>query len=819
MSLVDVVVNTGKVIGIAGLVSVVINGAVYRNYAKDHLKKFENPLDETKEVLATFDVSKDIDEGGFFFGLATAPAHVEDELDDAWLEFAKETFPKKMKPEHKYPPFGGAGEGEAGATSAVKEVEDVTVRGLGESEMDPEAEKRAVSSTLQGGGEGEDQDPSLSQSMVLVDPSDSNGGQSSSLAESGVLVSRAEEANNGGEKSAAGEWEVVGGGLRAVVPLGTTENVSNSGEEKQMKAPLLARAPVRQRSRRSTQDPIMTYVDKLQVLDPTRPVRKLWGKVSECVHGSEEQRKKKERKKKEEEEEDEDDDYSPNVAAFHNVPYPGTRLKFWTEPDTELQLAQEANQSVFRLGVDWGRIMPREPVDGASNAVDWAAVKHYRWILERVRAHNMEIMLSLFHHSLPKWAAVYGGWKEEKTVRYFLDFSRLVAAEYGDLVKWYVTFNEPHVFAMLTYCAGAWPGANPNLLESATSALPKGAFERVMGYMADAHNLSYDILHAEAKNKGRTVKVGISHHVSWMRPYGLFDTPIASLSTLLTRFAFVDDVCENCEFIGINYYGQEFACGPGLKLVPSEEYSDSGRGVLPEGLYRSLLMFHKRYNIERKLDVPFYVTENGIADGTDYIRRPYILEHLLAIRAAMDQGVPVKGYLHWTTSDNWEWADGYGPKFGLVHVDRANNLKRTKRPSFYLYAEVSKTGKVTRAQRDEAWGSLMEAAAAGKERPFFRQVEPNGLMYAGGLDVPITRPLIQRDWRFGHYVPEGLQDPVSRVGRFLLRVATFGQFGKNQRKQNYKIITKQYNPSTFQKSLPSGAPSAEESSNSQFATV
>lgn len=160
-------------------------------------------------------------------------------------------------------------------------------------------------------------------------------------------------------------------------------------------------------------------------------------------------------------------------------------------------------------------------------------------------------------------------------------------------------------------------------------------------------------------------------------------------------------------------------CGAGLKLVETDEYSESGRGVYPDGLYRVLLQFNERY---KHLDIPFIITENGVSDETDLIRRPYLLEHLLAVYAAMLmvsnsnlvthafmtartlesclwvfllpfiyphlQGVRVIGYLFWTISDNWEWADGYGPKFGLVAVDRANGFARIPRPSYHLFSKV-----------------------------------------------------------------------------------------------------------------------------------
>jgi beta-glucosidase/6-phospho-beta-glucosidase/beta-galactosidase len=132
---------------------------------------------------------------------------------------------------------------------------------------------------------------------------------------------------------------------------------------------------------------------------------------------------------------------------------------------------------------------------------------------------------------------------------------------------------------------------------------------------------------------------------------------------------------------------QEVLSGAGLMLVPDEEYSEAGRGVYPDGLFQVLVAFYDRYRI-RKPNLRYIITENGFADARDLIRRPYLLEHLLAVHAAIKQGVPVDGYLQWTISDNWEWADGYCPKFGLVDVDRGHNLTRVPRPSYYLYQQA-----------------------------------------------------------------------------------------------------------------------------------
>lgn len=615
--LVAVAVTAAKLAGVLATVTVVANAISFSRYRSKNLGRFHSPVDDSAETIADFNVNpSDEEENGFFFGLATAPAHVEDKLNDAWLQFAEEKPCEDSDQEHQVKP--------------------------------PDALMAAAA------GDG-------------------------------------------------------------------TSHPASSAEIK---------------NSRKKRKPMKVAMEAM-------------------IRGFE--------KFVEEEEPDPSSEEVHNVAAWHNVPHPEERLRFWSDPDTELKLAKNTGVSVFRMGVDWTRIMPNEPSDGLKGTINFAALERYKWIIQRVRSYGMKVMLTLFHHSLPPWAGEYGGWKLEKTVDYFMDFTRLVVDSVSDMVDYWVTFNEPHVFCMLTYCAGAWPGGNPDMLEVATSALPMGVFNQAMHWMAVAHSKAYDYIHEHSETPKPLV--GVAHHVSFMRPYGLFDLAAVTVANSMTLYPYLDSISDKMDYIGINYYGQEVVSGAGLKLVETDEYSESGRGVYPDGLFRMLLQFHERY---KHLNVPFIIAENGVADETDLIRRPYLLEHLIAIYAAMLMGVRVIGYLFWTISDNWEWADGYGPKFGLVAVDRANNLQRNPRPSYHLFSKVVTTGRVSREDRERAWYELSKAAKEGKCRPFYRASDKHGFMYAGGLDEPMMRPYIDRDWRFGQYEMEGLQDPLSRFCRFII---------------------------------------------------
>ncbi|XP_068658558.1 beta-glucosidase-like SFR2, chloroplastic [Aristolochia californica] len=624
MSVVALFVSATKLAGVLFTLTVTANAFSYSRYRKKNLHPFRSPIDESSDVLADFSVdpTKE-DEDQFFFGLATAPAHVEDKLNDAWLQFAEESPCADLEPMQ------------------------------------------------------------ASQHADTIIGSASGGGGSH-------------------------QAKMFGG-----------EPTRTKKKRKSLKVAMEA-----------TIRGIIKYSDEEVSEDEETPAV-----TPDCNH---------------------------NIAAWHNVPRPEERLRFWSDPDIELKLAKDTGISVFRMGIDWTRIMPEEPEDARGDTVNFAALVRYKLIIQKVRSYGMKVMLTLFHHSLPPWAGEYGGWKMEKTVDYFMKFTRLVVDSVSDLVDYWVTFNEPHVFCILTYCAGAWPGGRPDMLEAATSALPTGVFNQAMHWMAVAHAKAYDHIHQHSTITKAIV--GVAHHVSFMRPYGLFDIAAVTLANSLTLFPYLDAICGKLDFIGINYYGQEVISGAGLRLVSNDEYSESGRGVYPDGLYRMLLEFHKKY---KHLNVPFIITENGVSDGTDLIRQPYLLEHLLAVYAAMTMGVPVLGYLFWTTSDNWEWADGYGPKFGLVAVDRANGLARIPHPSYYLFSKVVKTGKVTKIDRARVWYELQSPAKEHKTRPFYRAVNKNGLMYAGGLDKPTWQQFVERDWRFGHYEMEGLQDPLSRIYRFV----------------------------------------------------
>lgn len=464
------------------------------------------------------------------------------------------------------------------------------------------------------------------------------------------------------------------------------------------------------------------------------------------------------------------------VKAWREAGHPELRLKFWTDYKTEIDLAKQLGVKVFRMGVDWGRLVPKQPENTCPGQAepcyegiqDEAALAHYKEIIAYVRRQGMSVMMTLFHHSPPRWLNDLkvdhkgkrnsGGWTNAAAPYMFEAFSRdAVEALKGDVDMW-VIFNEPAVFASLAYGAGIWPPAEGmNYMAMFKLGWFEGKVLKAFDLMIDAHKRVYRMIKSlDTARSGDPLTasmgpayVGVAHNVSYQTARSAVAQQIASYMRSTLNYKFIDGIIDSLDFLGLNYYGEEVISLNGVPPVPDKEYSESGRAVNPQGLYITLMQFHARYLQQRR--IPIIITENGISDGTDKLRPAYLIEHLLAIDAARAKGVPIIGYVFWTLSDNWEWADGYCPRFGLVAVDRTTpDLRRTRRPSFDLYHDIATSGRITPLQRDDAWEQVW--THRGTVRPFCRSADGKN-----SLDRPADRLIVESDWRFA--VPETVPPP------------------------------------------------------------
>lgn len=414
-----------------------------------------------------------------------------------------------------------------------------------------------------------------------------------------------------------------------------------------------------------------------------------------------------------------------NVRGWQVTAHPERRLEFWTKPEAELDLARELGVQSFRMGVDWGRVMP------TATTFDEKAIEHYRTILQAVRARGMKVMLTLMHHSVPAWVQAQNGWHEEKTKTAFVAFSKRMIEEFHTDVDWWITFNEGNVFVVNAYMLGIWPPGEKSSPLSLFALGPiRGAGIKAMDSMIEVHNEVYDWAH----QKFPAIKIGLAHNMAHYTAEGWFDQVKASFADRLMNWRMPERARGKLDFFGFNYYGAEWIKGTSIDLGRADEYSESGRAIDVAGLLGLLREIHQRFP-----KLPVIVTENGIADVNDGIRGAYHVEHLLAVSQALSEGVPVEGYYVWSLTDNLEWSDGYCPKFGLTAVDRTT-FQRIPRGSFKLYQGIIQSRTITPELRAQEWSKV--SALQGQPRPFCRDADG-----VTAYDEAKSKPYSRFDWR------------------------------------------------------------------------
>jgi len=345
----------------------------------------------------------------------------------------------------------------------------------------------------------------------------------------------------------------------------------------------------------------------------------------------------------------------------------GRGVEHYKRYPEDMDIAKDLHLNAFRFGIEWSRI---EPEEGQWND---EAVDHYKQYILALRKRGIEPFLTIWHWTTPVWFHNKGGFKHRENIKYFERFVAKVAAEFSDDITYVITLNEPNVYAVFSYGTGYWPPQERNWLN----------FARVYYNLMLAHKRSYKIL----KDQKPSLQIGIAAqlaNIQAKRPHNVFD----GLSTKWMRYFwnwwFLRRIRNHQDFVGFNYYFTDYYTGMLQRENPTLPKNDLGWYMEPEGLYPLLLRVWARFK------VPIFVTENGLADARDGHRRWWIEETMVAMEKAISEGVDLRGYFHWSLLDNFEWAFGWWPKFGLVEVDRENGMKRTIRPSAKWFANKIK---------------------------------------------------------------------------------------------------------------------------------
>ena len=368
----------------------------------------------------------------------------------------------------------------------------------------------------------------------------------------------------------------------------------------------------------------------------------------------------------------------------------------------DLDLAALLGLNAYRFSIAWPRILPSGP-NGAPNA---KGLDFYSRLVDGMLERGLEPWATLYHWDLPQRLQELGGWNNRDTVEEFVVFADAVSRRLGDRVRNWMTHNEPWCTAFEGYYDGSrapglrsWRTAlqvSHHVLLSHGKAIPV--------LRANVHDARVGIalsLHPPAGATSSEADIAAARRYDGLRNRWFLD-PLYGRGYPADIWALCGDdapqvasgdlaaIATPTDFLGFNYYFPEtVANAPGhgplaARVVPTPgaERTDSGWEVSPQGLCALLERLKREYGPQE-----IYITENGASyedrlapDGAiaDAKRRHYLRRHLLAVHEARARGVPVNGYFAWTLMDNFEWAEGYTQRFGLVHVDFATQQRRLK---------------------------------------------------------------------------------------------------------------------------------------------
>ena len=370
----------------------------------------------------------------------------------------------------------------------------------------------------------------------------------------------------------------------------------------------------------------------------------------------------------------------------------------------DVALMKEIGLKSYRFSVSWCRIVPEE------GKINEEGLRFYSELVDELTRNGIEPLVTLYHWDLPIWVNEKGRWLSNTTIDDFVFYVEAVVKRLSDRVRYWITFNEPQCFLMNGYMQGVHAPFKRNYL-----AMPK--FSKVF---MRANKKAVDIIRAhalrkpmvglsyatgafipdnetdpssveQARRKSFNEGMGLMNNRLWMDPVilgkGVSAYGIYHISNRIAK-----EVKADFDFIGVNHYEAfNYSAWGGDKTIDRSKLPLSQLGWVMDGrsMYWTLKFIYERYHL------PIMITENGVAlddkviDGTvdDEKRISFMDDYLANMKKAMKEGVEVLGYNHWSLMDNFEWAEGYASRFGLIYVDYGS-LKRALKNSAYHYKHI-----------------------------------------------------------------------------------------------------------------------------------
>ena len=354
--------------------------------------------------------------------------------------------------------------------------------------------------------------------------------------------------------------------------------------------------------------------------------------------------------------------------------------------EEDIALAASLGLNTHRFGIEWSRIEP------SAGEFSNAELDHYARVLDACHAHGLKPVVTFNHFTVPVWFAARGGFEAPDSPALFARFCDRVARRLGNRMHLATTFNEANIQLLVRLMpthAASLPAAREMMAAAARatgsprfSSLAYADADVVTPLMQQAHRQGYAAIKAAAPR----LPVGLTLTTQDIQPVGAGSIADRVRDQLYGEW--LDVARSHADFIGLQTYTRFLVDATGIVAPPAEaERTAAGYEFYPQALASTIRWSH------RTIAKPIYVTENGIATDDDSRRIAFIDQALAGLRACLDEGIAVHGYLHWSLLDNFEWTAGYAQHFGLVAVDR-ETFRRTPKPSALHLGAIARANRV-----------------------------------------------------------------------------------------------------------------------------
>lgn len=376
-------------------------------------------------------------------------------------------------------------------------------------------------------------------------------------------------------------------------------------------------------------------------------------------------------------------------------------FRHWKE---DVALMKQIGLKSYRFSVSWPRVIPRE------GEVSKEGLRFYSDLVDGLLSAGIEPLVTIYHWDMPMWVYKKGGWMSEEIIPLFRDYTKVVVEALSDRVKWWLPMNEPGCFIMNGYLQGVHAPFKRNY--PALSKLTRNCM------LANAQAVRTIRRHAKTKplvgialssgayvpDKETPEKIKEARRLSmeegcglmanrwWMDPM-LAGRPVRAYGVYATKQKDMEEIHQPLDFVGLNIYTSFNDADWGMKrrkTAPGAPRNSLGWVIDERCMYWNIRFVYERYGL------PVMVTENGLAandivsvDGKvhDPYRIDFMKRYLGQLKRAVGEGIPVLGYQHWSVMDNFEWAEGYDPRFGLIYVDYATD-RRIIKDSAWEYRDI-----------------------------------------------------------------------------------------------------------------------------------